>query len=690
MSRPFAHVAPIHVLITVALSFSPLSAQSQPAPSSADARLRALYTEEWNWRQQELGRGAAGDRFPRVDAASQQARLAYWTRTLATLDTIPFDQLSPEEQINAQIFRTSLRALASDVQYRTYEAPFNSDTFFWTDFTPRQGFATAAAYRSYLARLRDVPRYFDEQIANMRAGLARGYSVPRVSVLGRDRTIEPYVKGDASNPLYAPFTQFPAGVTQADQDALRAEAATVIRDIVAPAYTRLLTMIRDEYLVKARTTLAARAMPDGEAFYQAQIEKHTTLTLTPQQIHDIGLKEVARIEAEMRATKDKANFNGTMAEFFTFLRTDPQFYAKTPRELLSYSAYVAKKADDKLAETIGFLPRRRHGIRPVPDAIAPIYTGGRGGLEACLMNTYNLPARPLYTLASLTLHECTPGHSFQAALALEGPERPAFRRGTSFSGYGEGWGLYTEWLGTVMGIYETPYEDMGRLTYEMWRACRLVIDTGIHQFGWTREQAMSYLRDRAPLAEHEITTEIDRYIAWPGQALAYKLGELQIRRHRREAEEKLGARFDQRRFHDAILAIGSVPLPVLEQRMARFIADESARRKNSGCQEGFGQRPLRRSGLDKQRARCPITSGKALTAPRRTIQPGMLPPGRTAIWYVTRERDVSIGSTVHDPRSSGMRTAPELGGTRSATSDHAQPFASGRTSSTTSRADTTR
>jgi uncharacterized protein (DUF885 family) len=394
-------------------------------------------------------------------------------------------------------------------------------------------------------------------------------------VLGRDRTIEPYVKGDASNPLYAPFTQFPASVTPADQDALRAEASIVIRDIVAPAYTRLLTMIRDEYMVKARTTLAARAMPDGEAFYQAQIEKHTTLTLTPQQIHDIGLKEVARIEAEMRATKDKANFKGTMAEFFTFLRTDPQFYARTPRELLSYSAYVAKKADDKLAETIGFLPRRRHGIRPVPDAIAPIYTGGRGGLEACLMNTYNLPARPLYTLASLTLHECTPGHSFQAALALEGPERPAFRRGTSFSGYGEGWGLYTEWLGTVMGIYETPYEDMGRLTYEMWRACRLVIDTGIHQFGWTREQAMSYLRDRAPLAEHEITTEIDRYIAWPGQALAYKLGELQIRRHRREAEEKLGARFDQRRFHDAILAIGSVPLPVLEERMKRFIADES-------------------------------------------------------------------------------------------------------------------
>jgi len=567
------------LLVCAVFPISPPSAQTPRDATTADARLRALYTEEWNWRQKEMartgqpGEGGASDHFPKVDAASQQARLAYWTKALSTLDTIPFDQLSAEEKVNAQIFKTSLRALASDVKYRTYEAPFNSDTFFWTDFTPRQGFASAAAYRAYLGRLHDVPRYFDEQIANMRAGLARGYSVPRVSVIGRDKTIEPYVKGDTTNPLYAPFTQMPTSIAAADQEAMRAEAATVIRDIVAPAYGKLLTMIRDEYLVKARTTLAATAMPDGAAFYQAQIEKHTTLTLTAQQIHDIGLKEVARIQDEMDAVKTKAGFKGSMAEFFTFLRTDPQFYAKTPRELLSYSAYVAKKADGKLNTTIGLLPRRRHAILPVPDALAPIYTGGRGGLEACLMNTYNLPARPLYTLASLTLHECTPGHSFQAALALEGPERPPFRNGTSFSGYGEGWGLYTEWLGTVMGIYETPYEDFGRLTYEMWRACRLVIDTGIHQFGWTRDQALAYLRDHAALAEHEITTEIDRYIAWPGQALAYKLGELQIRRHRREAEEKLGAKFDQRTFHDAVLAIGSVPLPVLEQRMTQFIAE---------------------------------------------------------------------------------------------------------------------
>jgi uncharacterized protein (DUF885 family) len=574
MSRsPFVRGLVTCAVLGAVIALAPPKAQTQRDANSADARLRALYTEEWSWRQQELGRDGASNRFPRVDAASQQARLAYWTKALATLGTIPFDQLSGEERVNAEIFRTSISALANDVRFKTYEAPFNSDTFFWTDFTPRQGLATAEAYRAYLGRLQDVPRYFDEQMVNMRAGLARGYTIPRVSVLGRDKTIEPYVNRDTTNPLYAPFTQMPATISAADQTAMRTEAATVIRDVVAPAYGKLLTMMRTEYLPKARTTLAATAMPDGAVFYQAMIEKFTTLNLTAQQIHDIGLKEVARIEAEMVATKKRANFAGGMPEFFQFLRTDPQFYAKTPRELLSYSAYVSKKADWKLGETIGFLPRRRHGIRPVPDALAPIYTGGRGGLETCLMNTYNLPARPLYTLAALTLHECTPGHSFQAALALEGPERPPFRRSTSFSGYGEGWGLYTEWLGTVMGIYETPYEDFGRLTYEMWRASRLVIDTGIHQFGWSREKAMDYLRTRAALSEHEITTEVERYIAWPGQALAYKLGELQIRRHRREAEEKLGSKFDQRHFHDAILAIGSVPLPVLEQRMAQFIAD---------------------------------------------------------------------------------------------------------------------
>ncbi len=303
------------------------------------------------------------------------------------------------------------------------------------------------------------------------------------------------------------------------------------------------------------------------------IRKFTTLDISASEIHDTGLGEVARIRAEMEAVMRRAEFTGSFAEFIHFLRTDPQFYARTPDELMGAAAYVVARANGQLAETIGTLPRFRHGIVPVPDEIAPIYTGGRGGLENCMFNTWNLPARPLYTLPSLALHECTPGHSFQAALALEGPDRPEFRKQTYFSGYGEGWGLYTEWLGTLMGIYRTPYEDFGRLTYEMWRAARLVIDTGIHAYGWSRERALAYLRDNTALSELELTNEIDRYISWPGQAVAYKLGEIQIRRLRAEAERRLGPRFDQRVFHDRILALGSVPLPVLEAQIQAYIAE---------------------------------------------------------------------------------------------------------------------
>ncbi|SMF60853.1 DUF885 domain-containing protein [Allosphingosinicella indica] len=578
--RTILLLAAATILIAPAMAAAQPVAQAQPAPGKADTRLKAIYDAEWDWRLKEMareedeeGRDIASDRMPRVDAASQQRRLAYWTKALADVRAIPKSDLSAEEQVNAAVFETMVEADINDIRYKNYEAPFNSDTFFWTSFTPRQGFKDAASYRRYLGRLRDVPRYFDEETVNMRAGLARGFTVPQVSVTGRDKTIEPYLQTGEENPLYTPFKDMLASMPEAEKARLRAEARQVIDGQAVPAYTKLLAFIRDEYLPKARTNIGASTLPDGKAYYQAMIEKFTTLKLTPAQIHKIGLSEVARIRAEMEATKQEAKFEGSLAEFMTFLRTDPQFYAKTPHELLADASYWVKKADLKLKDTIGFLPRYRHGILPVPPALAPIYTGGRGGLESCLFNTYNLPARPLYTLPSLALHECTPGHSFQAALALEGPDRPAFRDNIYFSGYGEGWGLYTEWLGTVMGIYETPYQNFGRLTYEMWRAVRLVVDTGIHEYGWSRDRAIAYMKENVALSDHEITTEVDRYIAWPGQAVAYKLGELQIRRHRNEAEEALGPKFDQRKFHDAILALGSVPLPVLEARMKQFIAD---------------------------------------------------------------------------------------------------------------------
>lgn len=571
------------LLLTAALAFAaraqPAAAQA-PVATAADAKLKALYTAEWEWRQKEMlldpeeeAAGTASDHLPRVDAATQAARLKYWSELLAQLDAIPLSQLSPDEKINAQVFRAVLEAFISEQRFKTYETPLTSDTFFWTSYTPGQGFRTADEYRSYLGRLSDMPRFLDENIANMRSGLARGFTVPRTSVIGRDKTIEPYLKDDESNPLYAPFTKMPVSMAADEKGRLQAKARALIAERLIPAYRKLLTFIRSEYLPKARTTISASSLPDGNTYYQALIEKFTTLQLTPPQIHQIGLSEVARIKADMQATMAKAGFKGTLPEFIAFLRTDPQFYAKTPQEVLGSAAYIVKKADLKLKDTIGLLPRFRHGLLPVPDSLAPIYTGGRGGLETCMFNTYNLPARPLYTLPALVLHECTPGHSFQFALAFEGPARPPFRKAVWLSGYTEGWGLYTEWLGMIMGIYETPYEEFGRSTYEMWRAVRLVVDTGIHHYGWSREQAIEYMKSNVALSEHEITTEVDRYIATPGQAVSYKLGELQIRRHRREAEAALGPKFDQRKFHDAILAMGAVPLPVLEERMAKFIAD---------------------------------------------------------------------------------------------------------------------
>ena len=565
---------------------APVAVHAQAAPaaasSSADRQLRALYDAEWEWRGKELGErrgdGDNGptDHFPKIDPASQQARIAYWTKTLAALDKIPVDQLSPEEKINAAVFRTSLEAFVANGRFRTWEMPFNADSQFWSGIAPRSPYRNADQYRRYIARLRDLPRYFDEQIANMRAGLKRGFSVPRVTLEGRDKSIEAYTIADpVKNPFWGPMADMPSSITDADKAALQAEAKQVISASVVPAYDKLLNFYRNEYLPRTRVTLAAESMPDGKAFYQAQIREYTTTDLTAEQIHKIGLEEVARITADMEKTKAAAGFKGDLKAFIQFLRTDPQFYAKTPDELMGVSAYTSARMDGLLKTTIGFLPRYRFTIRPVPDAIAPFYTAGRGGMESCLMNTYDLPSRPLYQIPALTLHECNPGHSLQAAIAMEAPvpDRPAFRKQTYFSGYGEGWGLYTEWLGSKIGIYRTPYEEFGRESYEIWRACRLVIDTGIHHYGWSREKAIAYLADHTALSQHEIETEVDRYISWPGQALAYKLGEMTIRRERAKAEAALGPKFDQRWFHDKFLSLGSVPLNVLEQQMDQWIAE---------------------------------------------------------------------------------------------------------------------
>ena len=566
-ARPFARL--VLVVGTCACAVAPsrdVGAQDAPAASNADVRLRRLYTEEWNWRQQELARQpadgvrGASDRFPKVDAASQEARLIYWTRALAALDSIPYAELSPEEKVNARVFRTSVHALATDARYKTYEAPFNADTFFWTDFTPRQGFETANEYRRYLSRLRDVPRYFGEQIVNMRAGLARGYTVPRVAVIGRDKTIEPYVKADTTNPLFAPFTMMPSSIPAAERAALRADAEAVIRERVAPAYVGLLAMIRNEYLTKARTSL----------------------DLTAQQIHDLGLSEVARITAQMEAIRTQVGFKGTRPEFFQHLRSDPKFYCRTPAELLTEYRATAKRVDPQLVRFFKTLPRVPYGVEPIPDKIAPDTTaayyrvlaadGSRAGTY--FVNLYKPEMRPRYEMMALTLHEAVPGHHLQFALAFEQGELPKFRRYGGegvYTAYIEGWALYAESLGDEMGLYDDPYSKFGQLTYEMWRAVRLVVDTGMHAFKWERQRAIDYFLANAAKSELDVTNEVDRYISWPGQALAYKIGELKIKALRAAAAKELGAKFELREFHDLILKSGAVPLEVLEQNVREWM-----------------------------------------------------------------------------------------------------------------------
>ena len=572
------------LLATAALA-APASAHPDPAPlpaapaTAADQRLKAIYQAYSAWAQKEFGyfenekgENEQGAYLARVDAATQLRRAEHYRNVLAQVRAIPTGHLSPAERDNAAVLTTMLEAGIADARFREWEMPVNSDSNFWTYHDERNPLDDAAAYRRYIARMRDIPRYFDQQITNMRAGLERGFTPPAATIQGREGSISAFIVEPEKNAFYAAFREMPATIGAADQAALRAQGRAAIEQAVVPAYRELLDFWRGTYVPRARKTISARDLPQGDAYYRSEIREFTTLDLSPEEIHRIGLSEVARIDAEMRRTMRESGFKGSFEDFLKFLRSDPQFYARTPDELLGVSAYVAKRVDGKLDEYFELLPRRRFTIIPVPEALAPFYTAGRGGLESCQMNTHNLPVRPLYNIPALTLHECAPGHSFQAALAAEGKALPAFRRNLYFSGYGEGWGLYSEWLGNLMGIYRTPYEKFGQQSYEMWRAARLVIDTGLHRYGWSRDKAIDYLASHTALSSHEVETEVDRYISWPGQALSYKLGELTIRRLRGEAEKALGTRFDQRKFHDMILALGSVPLPVLEARVREFIA----------------------------------------------------------------------------------------------------------------------
>jgi uncharacterized protein (DUF885 family) len=574
-------------LLTGCLVCAEAQKTPKPAPASnADANFKAIYVADEAWRRAQPGNESAEDelrhldppRLPHVDAATQDKELAHWQSILAKLSKVDVKGLSEDERLNYEVYSAQIAVVKNAQMFKEYERPVNSDSQFWGYIAPLDGneFVSEEHYVRYLSQLNDVPVYFAEQEANMRAGMARDFTPPKVTLEGRDQGLKDILaaKTPQESAFWKPFAAMPASISAARQAELRAAAADVIEHKVLPAYSKILRFFDDEYVPHAVTALAAESVPDGKAYYQSKILEYATVTMSPEEIHAIGLKEMAGIHAEMLEQMKASGFTGSFAEFLKFLKSDPQFYAKTPQELLDHAAWIAKEFDNVSSRYFGYQPRGRFGIVPVPPEMAPFYTAGRGGAKVYLLNTYDLPSRPLYALPALTLHESAPGHSWQGAIADEQEREkklPQFRE-DYISAYGEGWALYCERLGTEMGIYHTPYERFGMLSYQAWRAARLVVDTGIHAQSWTREQAQQYLRENTALSDHEVETEVDRYISWPGQALSYYLGEMSIMKERRKAEAALGEKFNIRAFHDAVLETGSVPLPVLEEHINAWIA----------------------------------------------------------------------------------------------------------------------
>jgi len=578
------------LIVILMLAFAP----AVFADADADTRFRELWQREWAWRLAQFPQLATAvgvhdydDRLGEVGLAAQQQRRKYWLAVLRELDAIGPDALDADSRDDFSIYRAQIESFAENIRLGGHLLPMNSDSSFHADLAmlPRSHpFRDSADYRRYIARLRAVPVYLEQHIELLREGLERGISVPRITLEGRDASIAraAAVSDPMTSDFYQPLRELPPAIPAAEVQALRAGAAAAISERVVPAYAKLLEFMREDYLPHTRTTIAAHAMPDGAAYYRRQIIDFATEDLTPEAVHAIGLAEVARIRAAMDQIIVELKFDGDYAAFLAFLRGDPQFYARSATELLSAAAWVAKRADGALPKFFGNLPRLPYGVQPVPEAIAPYYTAGRyvaaaaGSREAgnYWVNTSKLDSRPLYTLPALTLHEAVPGHHLQIALANEQGEQLPFRRFSYISAYGEGWALYAEELGHEMGIYTTPYERFGQLTYAMWRANRLVVDTGMHALGWSRERAIDYMTANTALSEHEIRTEIDRYISWPGQALSYMLGMIRIRELRAEAQRELGAEFDLRAFHDSVLETGSVPLPVLSAHVRAWIAQQ--------------------------------------------------------------------------------------------------------------------
>jgi uncharacterized protein (DUF885 family) len=566
------------------------------AAATASEQFAALLADAWEFvlREDPLFATETGDhrfddRLPKVSLADERRRDAARRGFLDRLEAIDRAALPQSQQINYEIFGRSLRDQIRDFEFQTHLMPISDRYGFHVDFPelPRNlALSTTSDYENYIARLRSFSEYAEGHIELMREGIRRSMTVPSVIMQRYHEPLEAQIVEDAEKSLlYAPLRDFPATVPADAHERLRSAARAAIAESVVPGYRRFLAFMKEEYVPGCRGTISASSLPDGRAYYQFCVAKFTTLDdLSPEEIHATGQAEVRRIRGEMDEIIRDVKFDGDFAAFTEYLRTDPKFYAKSAEELEKQVAYVLKRIDGELPKLFGRLPRMPYGLRQVPRYIAPQATfayyqrptgdGRRAGFF--YINTFNLPSRPLYMLEALSLHEAVPGHHLQLALQQELEDLPQFRRYGGFTAFVEGWALYSERLGLETGFYEDPYSNFGRLTMEIWRACRLVVDTGIHWLGWSREKAIEYMRSNSAMPMHDIRAEVDRYIGWPGQALAYKTGEMKIRALREHAESQLGKRFDLRAFHDVVLGSGAVPLGMLEETVRDWVKQASS------------------------------------------------------------------------------------------------------------------
>jgi uncharacterized protein (DUF885 family) len=575
--------------LVLGLAISPAWAQT-----GAEATLTTLIGEyeQLIRKDDPVSAGQEGDRdalrrLPDVRAETQQAHGKQLKSIAERLGRIDAAQLSEDSALNHMLLTNVVATHAEQISYDLTRIAFENDSGFHTllDYLAR---TTSIGSRedadAWLARLEATPAYYEQNLANLKRGIKTRLTQPRIVA---ERVLDVARKHAATkaeeSSLLLPFARMPASIPANVQEEYRSKALAVVRDRIQPLQKQFADFMAKEYVPAARPKLAWRTTPNGENTYRFFVRRETTTQMTPDEIHQLGLSEVARIRGLMEKTIVETGFKGSFADFLQMLRTDKRFYAQTPEDLMEKASEIAKRSDDQLPRLFGTLPRLPYGVRPVPADIADGYTTGRywggsmqqGQAGGYMVNTSHLDQRPLYELPALTVHEAVPGHHLQIALSQELSGLPYFRRNTSPTAFVEGWGLYSEFLGEEMGIYRDPYERFGRYSYEMWRACRLVADTGIHWLGWDIEQARKCFSENSALAPHNIQTELERYISWPGQALAYKIGELRFRALRREAEQALGERFNVRKFHDQLLLSGALPLDVVSKRIKAWVAEQA-------------------------------------------------------------------------------------------------------------------